>query len=72
MSHIYVLDHWYELDDGTDVVRTIGIYSTERKAEDAAEQMKELPGFRDRPDCFHIDQYTIGKDHWTEGFFTPD
>ncbi|MFE7798670.1 hypothetical protein [Nocardia sp. NPDC057440] len=70
MRDIFVLDHWYELDNGAEIVRTLGMYSTESKAEQAAEHMKDLPGFRDRPDSFHIERYTIGKDHWTEGFFT--
>ncbi|MGW0177794.1 DUF7336 domain-containing protein [Nocardia sp. NPDC003345] len=70
MSDIYILDHWYETDDGTEVVRTIGMYSTEARAEQAVEHAKRLPGFRNRPDYFHIERHTIGRDHWTEGFFT--
>ncbi|WP_405177647.1 hypothetical protein OG225_25665 [Nocardia sp. NBC_01377] len=72
MRYVYVLDHWYELDNGTEIVRTIGLYSTELAAEQAVARMKDLPGFRDRPDSFNIDRYTVGKDHWAEGFFIPE
>ncbi|WP_063044259.1 DUF7336 domain-containing protein [Nocardia pseudovaccinii] len=71
MREIFILDHWYELENGEEFVRTVGMYSTESRAVQAAERMKDLPGFRDRPDDFHIDRYTVGKDHWSEGFFTP-
>ncbi|MGW6424418.1 DUF7336 domain-containing protein [Nocardia sp. NPDC055053] len=68
MDEIFVVDHWYELEDGEEVIRTIGLYSSELKASDAVDRMKKLPGFRDRPDNFSVDRYTVGKDHWTGGF----
>jgi hypothetical protein len=26
-----------------------------------------MPGFSDKPDCFHITLYTLDKDKWAEG-----
>ncbi|WP_446226350.1 DUF7336 domain-containing protein [Nocardia sp. IBHARD005] len=66
--YVFVVDHWYELDNGEDVVRTIGIYSSEEEAEKAVERISVLPGFRDRPDDFCINRLTLGHDSWSEGF----
>jgi hypothetical protein len=31
-----------------------------------------LPGFRDYPEGFHIDEYQLDQDQWREGFITAD
>ncbi|UGT53130.1 DUF7336 domain-containing protein [Nocardia asteroides] len=68
MAEIFVVDHWYEKDDGAEVVRTIGLYSSAEKAHAAVERAKKLPGFRELPDNFSVDKYTVGRDHWIGGF----
>ncbi|GAB4587051.1 DUF7336 domain-containing protein [Nocardia sp. IFM 10818] len=70
MDHVYLLEHFYELPDGSDKLRTIGAYSTEANAQRAIERMSMLPGFRDRPEDFHFSRFPLDKDHWTEEFFT--
>lgn len=59
---------WDE-EDGDDL-KILGAYSTEQKAQDRLVRARELPGFRDEPDCFLVDQYTLDEDRWTEGFVT--
>ncbi|MFF3223684.1 hypothetical protein ACFYV7_12905 [Nocardia suismassiliense] len=70
MDHVYLLQHYYELPNGAERLRTIGAYATEVDAQRAIERASILPGFRDRPDDFHILRHPLNKDHWTEGFFT--
>ncbi|MFC9898413.1 hypothetical protein ACFVMC_32380 [Nocardia sp. NPDC127579] len=70
IREVFILDHWIELENGDEIVKTIGMYSTESKAWRAADRMKLLPGFCDHPDEFHVERYILGEDHWVEGFFT--
>ena len=69
MRSVYVLQHSYELG-GCDETKFIGVYSTRRRAQAAVRRLRRQPGFRDRPNDFHIDEYAIDRDHWVEGFFT--
>jgi hypothetical protein len=59
---------WDE-EDGDDL-KMLGVYSSEQKAQDRIVRARKLPGFRNEPDCFIVDAYTLDKDHWTEGFIT--
>jgi hypothetical protein len=43
-------------------------YASQKDAEIAISRLLTQPGFEDWPDGFCIDEYTIGEDHWTEGF----
>ncbi len=44
------------------------MYETREEAEAATERTRLKPGFRNWPDGFTVDEYTLGEDHWTEGF----
>ena len=68
MTRVYVVQHLRDDPDGYDDVKFIGVYSTRKKADDAVGQLKLLPGFIDVPEGFHVQQYEVDKDHWTEGF----
>jgi hypothetical protein len=46
------------------------VYSTEQNARDRIIRARTLPGFRDEPDCFMTDCYTLDDDHWSEGFIS--
>lgn len=70
MEHVYVVQHSRSLGDGDEETKLIGVYSSERKAQEAVVRARLLPGFRDTPDDFSIDEYAIDKDHWTEGFIS--
>ncbi|MFF8931687.1 hypothetical protein ACF1AO_30985 [Streptomyces longwoodensis] len=53
--------------DGDDV-KLLGVYSTLSKAEERMRRARLLPGFRDEPDCFIVDQHELDQDEWAEGF----
>ena len=53
---------------GTGKVKVVGIYSCKLLAEAAEQRSRALPGFRDEPNGFTIEQYEIDKDHWSRGF----
>lgn len=72
MKSVFLLQHSYEIEE-FDETKTIGIYSSKEKAEEAILRYKELPGFRDYPvKCFYIDKYELDLDHWQEGFIKWD
>jgi len=64
------LAHVAREDTPDEDVKFIGIYSSREKAESAISRLVLQQGFKDFPDGFNIDQYTIDEDHWTEGFVT--
>ncbi len=68
-NYIYIIIHSYDLDDCAET-KFIGAFSTLEKAKEIVENYKRLPGFKDYPDKFFIDKYTIDRNHWTEGFST--
>ncbi|SIM88017.1 DUF7336 domain-containing protein [Micromonospora cremea] len=57
---------WDE-EDGDDL-KILGVYSSQARAEDRIQRARELPGFRDEPDCFYINGCTVDQDEWNEGF----
>ena len=64
----YVLQHSYELENGCDEAKLLGVFSSYEKAEAAILEYKKLPGFKQRPNDFCIDNYEIDKKCWIEGF----
>jgi PhnO protein len=67
---VFLLEHLHEYEDGGESVKTIGIYSARDAAQQAAERLRSQPGFRDAPDGFSIDPYTVDMDHWEEGYLS--
>ncbi len=70
MKSVFVLQHSHELDDGSDEVKFIGVYSTRANAEAVVERLVRARGFSDSRDGFHIDAYELDQDHWVEGYTT--
>lgn len=71
MKIVFILQHSYELSEtGAKETKLIGVYSSKTKAEAAIGRLSKQPGFKDFPDCFHIDEYEIDQDNWCEGFAT--
>lgn len=70
MKTVFLVEHSYEVGDHGeyDEIKLIGVYSSRVKAEAIVEKYKNLPGFRDYLDGFHINEHEIDKDNWTEGF----
>jgi len=68
-TEVWLLWHSYDLD-GQEESKLIGVYSTEKLANEARDRTTELPGFREHPQDFVIDRYVLNEDHWREGFVT--
>ncbi len=64
---VYLVQHVRD-PDGDEDVKVIGIFSTRDGAQRAVDRTVKLPGFRDHPDGFNIDEYTVDADHWQAGF----
>ena len=68
MEFVYLVEHVYKFDD-IDRIKTIGFFSTFKKAKEAVEQLRYKPGFRDHPKkSFLISKAKIDRIEWTEGF----
>lgn len=70
MAIVFVLQHVHEREDGVEDVKFIGVYSSLDKAQAAEARLHHLPGFSDEPDGFHIDEYHVDQDQWSEGYVT--
>jgi hypothetical protein len=57
-------------EDYGDDVKLLGVYSTEERARERIGRARSLPGFRDEPDCFHVDRYEVDRDTWETGYAT--
>ncbi|MGC2777911.1 MAG: hypothetical protein WA418_19970 [Bradyrhizobium sp.] len=72
MGRIFLLWHMRPITDGLDENDTddklIGVYSSAAKADEARKRKLQFAGFRDYPDYFHVDEYEVDKDAWSEGF----
>lgn len=65
---VFVLQHAHSMDDGTEDVKFIGVYSSRENADAAAKRLSKLPGFSNAPDGFHVDEYRVDQDQWVEGY----
>ena len=63
MKSVYLL--WYVHGDDE---LLIGVYETEGNATAAKARVKLKPGFSDSKGEFHIAEYQLNQDHWTEGY----
>lgn len=68
--HVFILWHVHEMESGEQDSKLIGVYSTRQLAEAACVRSRQLPGFRDLPNTFVIDDYEVDADHWIEGYAT--
>jgi hypothetical protein len=68
MTTVFVLQHVARQDQPDEDVKFIGVYSNRQLAIAATNALKNLPGFRDYPNGFHIDEYQVNQNHWTDGF----
>ncbi len=69
---VFVLEHATFKDDNRDNdvenLKLIGVFTSQKKAQAAIEQLKSQPGFIDYPNGFHIDAYPLGQINWSQGF----
>lgn len=69
MKTIFILNHSYELD-ACEETKFIGAYSSMALAQAAITRLGSKPGFREKPEAFHIEETVIDQDHWIDGFST--
>lgn len=71
-NDVFLLWHTHDLTDdfGThEEVKLIGVFSSEEKASEAMEQLKDKEGFRDFSiSCFEIAKMKIDRMSWADGF----
>ena len=67
---VFILWHVHVMPDGEEDEKLIGVYASTEDAEAARLRVMPQPGFRDAPEGFLIDRYSVGEDHWTEGCIT--
>lgn len=80
MESVFVLQHVHVFEPGSDDVKLIGIYRSRAAAVMAVSRLRGEPGFSNDPDIsdddsgceagFHITEYHLDHDHWSEGFVT--
>ncbi|MGH7033818.1 MAG: DUF7336 domain-containing protein [Stellaceae bacterium] len=70
MTIVYVLWHDHVDEQGCDHDMMLGIYSTEEKAKEALELLRDKPGFKGYPDGFEIARGIIDRTSMLEGFIT--
>lgn len=74
LTDVFLLWHTHNLTDdfGThEEVKLIGVFSSEAKASEAIELVKDKDGFREYPlSCFEIVKMKIDQLSWVDGFFT--
>jgi len=70
MSAVYILWHTHATGANEKNEKLLGVYASEDAAMAAQSRLLEKPGFSSLPEGFEIVKYSIGEDHWTEGYFT--
>ena len=68
MQKVYFLYHVIYEDTDDEDTKEIGTYTSYQLAEETINRIKDKPSFIDYPNDFHIDEYIIDKDYWTDGF----
>lgn len=70
MKSVFILWHSYELNEGEEEIKLLGVFSSEGIAIKKISEYKKLPGFCDHLDGFEVVSYKIDVDQWKEGFVT--
>ena len=71
MKKVFTVRHTIVRGDEEDH-KEIGTYSSEEKAKQAIERVKDKPGFRDPRGYFTIDPSLLDFDYWADGFEPSD
>lgn len=70
MSIVFLVHHVARKNERDEDVKLIGVYSIRENADAAVRRLSSKPGFIEYPDGFHVDEYELDRDHWTDGFVT--
>jgi len=55
-----------------DDAKLIGVYRKRSDCEEAIARLKDKSGFQVYPAGFQIEEYSLNKDHWMEGFVSGE
>ncbi|MBK6895079.1 MAG: hypothetical protein IPH06_00615 [Alphaproteobacteria bacterium] len=56
---VYLVEHLHVIDEDNENVKIIGIYSSQKLADEAIGRVRQKEGFKDSPDGFSIDPYKM-------------
>ena len=70
MERVYLLWHTHPTGANEDNEKLIGVYATQEAAMATQRRLMEKSGFSSHPEGFEIVSYEVGRDHWTDGYFT--
>jgi len=81
MKSAFIIQHMHLLSSGEPDIKFVGVYSSRGVAEKAVSRLASKPGFSECPQVFdhatsdtdegfHIDEYMIDEDNWSDGFIT--
>lgn len=65
---VYLLWHGDDVYDDTPDAKLLGVYSSEKAAQERIARASALPGFAEHPEDFVIAAKTLDKDEWTSGY----
>lgn len=67
---VYELSWWYiDEESGDSDEQVIAVYASKELAKRAMEKFKKQPRFVGHENDFYIDEYTINKNEWAEGYW---
>jgi homoserine kinase type II len=65
---MYIVQHVRRSSPEDENIKFIGVFSSMSAADAAVQRLTSLPGFREFPDGFYIDDYVVDELQWKEGF----
>lgn len=65
---VFLLWHGDDIHDDTPDAKLLGVYSTEDRALDRIARCRDVPGFTENADEFHISRFEVDGDDWPEGY----
>jgi len=65
---VFLLWHGDDIHDDTPDAILLGAYSTEDRALDRIARCRDVPGFTENADDFHISELEVDRDDWPEGY----
>ncbi|SEH34869.1 DUF7336 domain-containing protein [Chryseobacterium culicis] len=68
LNTVFSVSHYYTIHTFLDDERYIGVFSSLEKAENAIEELKNKPGFKDHQDDFNISELDLATLLWNTGF----
>ena len=67
---VYLVQHSYELNEGENETKIIGVFSSLKKAQLIINKYRTIKGFKRYQNEFHVDKYRLNENWWKDGFIT--